>query len=130
GRGSRHICQPDWALWWTSRSLLGSCAGNEAVEGRCLRRAGDRHILLGGSGRIADDLSNEVTGCCFSLATAESESQAVCQLVEPRRKRFLVNQQQPAARKHQAACFAARRLTTNSRAAATMMAAGISPRRA
>jgi hypothetical protein len=66
-------------------------AGNEAVEVLCLRRR-YRQILLGGSGRIADDQSNEVTGCCFSLATAESESQAVCQLVEPRSQRFLVNQ--------------------------------------
>jgi hypothetical protein len=106
------------------------------VEG-CASGAGTVKSCSKDRVELRDDLSNEVTGCCSWLATAESESQALCQLVEPRSWRFLASQQQqamkksqPAMRKSQAACLAARRLKMNRRAAAMMIPAGISPKRA
>jgi hypothetical protein len=46
---------------------------------------------IGGPGGFADDLRKQLTGCLFLVATAESESRAVCQLVELRMSRFLTD---------------------------------------
>src|SRR5712672_1455845 len=93
--------------------------------GVCLRRR-YRQILLGGSGKIADNLSNELTGSCFLVAGGRMRmARSVCQLVDSRKSRFPEGRQQPTICRPQAFRLANRRLMTNSNAAALITAAGI-----
>ena len=71
----------------------------------------------------------QLTGCLFFVATAESESRAVCQLVELRMSRFLTDRVCVMC-KSQAARFIRRRLKMNKNAAPTRNMAGISLSRA
>src|SRR6478752_4843072 len=64
-------------------------------SGVCLRRR-YRQILLGGSGRNADKLSNELTGSCFLVTGARMRTaRSVCQLVDWRKQAFPERRPQP-----------------------------------
>ena len=95
-------------------------------SGVCLRRR-YRQILLGGSGRNADNLSNELTGSCFWLRAVECElrGRSVNWWIGAS-SAFPERRQQPAMCKPQAFRLANRRRKTSSNAAATITAAGIS----
>src|SRR3954451_21223855 len=84
---------------------------------------------IGGPNGLADELRKQLTGCLFFVATAESESRAVCQLVELRMSRFLTDRVCVMC-KSQAARFIRRRLKMNKTAAPTRNRAGISLSRA
>src|SRR4051812_20519437 len=117
------------ALVDISRHSWDSAPGmRQNVDGVCLRRR-YRQILLGGSGRNADKLSNELTGSCFWLRAVECEWRG-------RSVNWWIGASRPfpsaaatAVCKPQAFRLANRRRKTSSSAAATITAAGISLRR-